>query len=260
MVLRRRAHLFRVCGVSVGADITSLLVLLIVMFTLSMRPTFLPQVTDAVRWVAAFAGAFGLLASIVFHELGHALAAQAVGVRVSRITLFLFGGVAELDSEPTHPWRDAATTIAGPLSTGILALLLLLLARSAAIWQGNIGWAALTVLQYLVTINVIIALFNLLPAFPLDGGRLLRALIWRIRGDYRWATRIAARIGVGLAVALIALGVSSALLDTIRIGGLWSVLLGIFLLRAALQTVRAYLPGPAADPPAGNRPQAEQGR
>ena len=269
-MLGRRAHLFRVSGVSVGADVTSLLVLLLVAATLAMRPTFLPQATDAVRWVAALAGALGLLASIVFHELGHAIAAQAVGVRVSRITLFLFGGVAELDSEPIHPWRDAATTIAGPLSTGVLALLLLLLARSAAAWPGGAGAAAFTVLQYLLSINLLIALFNLLPAFPLDGGRLLRALLWRVRGDYRWATRIAAWVGTGLALALIALGVGSALFDRLRFGGLWSVLLGMFLLRAALQTARAYAPTPAADgvdgphpaqrPPAGDGSQVDRRR
>lgn len=177
------------------------------------------------------------------HELGHALAGRAVGVDVSRITLFLFGGVAELRSEPTHPWRDAVTTAAGPASTGVLAVLFLLLAHGAAGWQGAAGLAAFTVFQYLFTINVIIAVFNLLPAFPLDGGRLLRALLWRLRGQYRWATRVSARAGVAAAAALIVVGVVSVVFDGVRVGGLWSVLLGMFLLRAALQTVRTYGPG-----------------
>lgn len=254
---------------SVGADVTSLVVLLVVAVTLGMRPAFLPYATGAVRWGAALAGALGLLASIVVHELGHALVARAVGVEVSRITLFLFGGVAELNSEPIHPWRDAVTTIAGPLSTGVLLLLLLVLANGAVSWQGVVGAAAFTVLQYLLTINLIIALFNLLPGFPLDGGRLLRALLWRLRGDYRWATRVAARVGAGVAVGLIALGVGSALFDGIRVGGLWSVLLGMFLLRVSLQTVRAYAPVAApgggampmpAEAEAGNDPSSHHPR
>jgi len=263
-MFRRRVHFLHIAGISVGADVSSVLVLLLVVWSLGNRPGWLPDLPSAMRWGTALMGALLLFLSIVIHELGHAFAARAVGTEVERVTLFLFGGVAELRSEPLRPWRDAITTGAGPAATGLLVLILWLVTRASVAVTGDIGAAAFTLLQYLLTINTLLALFNLAPAFPLDGGRLLRAVLWQSKGDYRWATVVAARVGTILAAGLILFGILVVLRFGqtlaapelgIRLSGLWYALIGTFLLRSSLQIAQAYRASPSlGSPESSNAP------
>jgi len=172
----------------------------------------------------------GLFVCLILHELGHALVAQRFGMRIRSITLFLFGGVAELEKEPPSARAEFCMAVAGPAVSVALAAGLGLLAVAG--WVA--GWAlpVLAVLGYLALLNAVLVGFNLVPAFPLDGGRVLRAIIWAVTGDLRRATAITARMGQGFGSAMIVLGVLGVLWGD-SVSGLWWLLLGWFLQSAA---------------------------
>ncbi len=178
-------------------------------------------------WLAAFFGAFLFFASVLVHELSHSVIAVRRGTTVRRIRLFVFGGVSEIESEAATPQDELAITIAGPASSFALGALFLGLAaiigdRSAFDQLfGRLGW-----------INVLLGGFNLLPGFPLDGGRVLRSIVWRTTGDYHRATQIAGNGGRVVAGGMIAVGVLSVFFRG-DFGGLWWIVLGWFLFQAA---------------------------
>jgi Zn-dependent protease/predicted transcriptional regulator len=176
------------------------------------------------------AGTLGLLVSIIFHELAHSLVARRLGLPMKGITLFIFGGVAEMEKQPESPRVEFLVAIAGPLSSVVLSLVFYGSYRMAMIndWAPSI----LVVFYYLGYLNLLLAGFNMIPAFPLDGGRVLRAALWRWKRDLRWATRIGSRIGKGFGAGFIILGVVNVLLGNF-IGGMWWALIGFFLRRAA---------------------------
>jgi Zn-dependent protease len=171
------------------------------------------------------------LASLLAHELAHSVVAMRRGVRVEGITLWLFGGVSRFSSETGSPGAQALITFVGPLTSLLLGILFFL--GSAAVGGGARPGLVAATLSWLGYINIALGVFNLLPAFPLDGGRLLQSLIWLRTGDRLRATSIAARIGMVFAYLLIAYGLASFLLAGNLIGGIWSVFLGWFLLSAA---------------------------
>jgi Zn-dependent protease/predicted transcriptional regulator len=178
-------------------------------------------------WLAALLGAFLFFASVLVHELSHSVVAVRRGTNVRRIRLFVFGGVSEIESEAATPQDEFAITIAGPASSFALGVLFLGLAaivgdRSAFDQLlGRLGW-----------INVLLGAFNLLPGFPLDGGRVLRSIVWRTTGDYHRATHIAGNGGRIVAGGMIAIGVLSVFFRG-DFGGLWWIVLGWFLFQAA---------------------------
>lgn len=174
----------------------------------------------------ALVTALVLFASLVAHELGHSLVARRRGVGVTSITLFVFGGVASLESEPKRPRDELAIAIAGPIVSVIVGVSALLLSRA------GLPPIAAAPLAWLGRVNVGIAVFNLLPGFPLDGGRILRGILWAMRDDAYRATLGATRVGRGIAYGLITLGVARAMLGAIG-DGFWIALLGWFLLSAA---------------------------
>ena len=183
----------------------------------------------AYLWMAV-AGALGLFASIIFHELCHSLVARRYGLPIRGITLFIFGGVAEMEHEPPSPRSEFLMALAGPVSSAVLALGFYLLTRLGA----TVGWPAapVAVLGYLAMINISLAAFNIIPAFPLDGGRVLRSILWGWKNDLRWATRLAAGIGTGFGYVLLGLGVLSLFMG--RFGnGLWLFVIGMFLQNAS---------------------------
>lgn len=172
----------------------------------------------------------GLFASLILHEMAHALVARQFGVPTTGITLFLFGGVAELASEPTKPKDEFYISIVGPLASLFLALFFW---TSAHLASELMSWPlSAAILSYLAIINLVLALFNLVPAFPLDGGRVFRALLWARSGDLMRATRKAVRVSSIFSWLLIALGLSNLFLSG-SVMGLWPVLVGLFLLAVA---------------------------
>lgn len=227
-----RIELFRIAGIPLRIDLSWILIFVLISWSLavSLFPLMMPERTTAVYWGMGVVGALGLFASIVVHEMAHALTGRRFDLHVRSITLFIFGGVAELTDEPPSPRAEFWVAIAGPIaSVAIFALAWLLAAFGAAsAWPAP----AIAVLSYLAWINLVVVVFNLIPAFPLDGGRVLRSALWQWKKNLRWATRITSQIGSGFGVALIVLGVIGILFGAF-VAGLWWVLIGMFLRSAA---------------------------
>jgi Zn-dependent protease len=219
----------RVLGVPVRLDLSWFLGLAVVV-ALS-RELWAPAVAGAAAlgWSVAFAVAF--FACLLAHELAHALAARAVGVATTEIRLFVFGGVARIAGEPADPGAEALVAMAGPLVSVTLAGLL-----DLASW--GVGGPAGDLAAWLSLGNLVVACFNLLPGFPLDGGRVARAVVWRLTGRRPLATRVTALGGRALAAALVLGGAAAALWQrTPR--WLPQVVLGLFLWSAAASGARS---------------------
>jgi len=232
--------LFALFGFDVYVDASWVFVALLICWTLGgvAFPATLDGQTPATYWAMGAAATIGLMASIVLHETAHALVARRYGLAIRRITLFIFGGVAEMQGEPDRPRTEFLMAAAGPVASAALALVFTGGFRALA---GADGAApVVTVLRYLGMINFMLAGFNLVPAFPLDGGRMLRAALWGWRGDLAWATRFAAGSGQVFGVVLIALGVLGVLRGDL-IDGIWAVLIGMFLRGAAAAELQATL-------------------
>jgi Zn-dependent protease/predicted transcriptional regulator len=175
-----------------------------------------------------------LFVTVLLHELGHSFTARALGLPVSRITLLIFGGVSKLTTEPPTPRSEFLLSIAGPLTSLLLAGLFSLLHAVA----GTGPSAVSAVLGYLASVNLILALFNLIPAFPLDGGRVLRSLAWAITGRMTRATRLATQLSRVLASLLIGAGVLEALVFGQLVSGLWLAFIGWYLATAATSSAQ----------------------
>jgi Zn-dependent protease len=222
-------RLGRLAGIPIG--IHPLWLAVVALITWALGADYFPQQVDGIAPVAAYAlglaSALLLFASILLHELGHAVVARRYGVEVEEIDLWLLGGVARMSGEARRPQDELRFALAGPAVTLVIALAFgaILVALPAD------GLAALrAMVEYQVTINAVILVFNLLPAFPLDGGRVARSLAWLRTGDRARATSLAASLGRAFAYGLIALGALGALQGAI--GGLWLVLVGLFLIAA----------------------------
>jgi Zn-dependent protease/CBS domain-containing protein len=231
-MLGRSLTLFEIFGIKVKVNLGWALIAAFIAWSLAQG--VFPQLYEglqpsAYRWMAV-AAIFGLAASIVIHELAHSLVARAFGIPLEGITLFALGGVAEIEEEPPSPTAEFLMAIAGPATSVLLAVLLGVLDSAAG---GPEARPALSgVLNYLGLLNLVLAVFNMIPAFPLDGGRALRAIVWAVKKDYRAATRFAARLGSGFGVALMLAGVLLALAGNFG-AGLWWILIGLFLRGAA---------------------------
>jgi Zn-dependent protease len=222
-------QIFRVAGIPVRMDFSWLLVFVLIAWSLAAGyfPRVLPGLSAKAAWLHAVAAAALLFASVFLHELFHALVALQQGVRVRGIRLHMFGGVSELESEPPSPRAEFLITIVGPLASFVIAALCYSLGRAVA----DVPWAA-ALTGYLAAVNFIVGLFNLAPGLPLDGGRLLHAMLWWWSGRLGWATRWASRVGVLFASTLVALGLARTLGGEL-LGGLWFIVIGLFLLQAA---------------------------
>lgn len=229
--MNENLSLGRIFGIHVGLNWSLLVVAALIAWSLatSILPSAAPGQTSEAYWIAGVLSAFVFLASLLAHELAHSVVATRRGVRVEGITLWLFGGVSRFSSETNSPGAQALITFVGPLTSLVLGVAFYLV--SVAVGGGS-GIVPVT-LSWLGYINITLGVFNLVPAFPLDGGRLLQSLIWLRTGDRLRATRIAARIGMGFAYLLIAYGLATFIFAGSLVGGLWSVFLGWFLLSAA---------------------------
>lgn len=227
-----RLRLFSLFGFEVSIDASWLLLGALIAWTLavSVFPAITPDLARATYWMMALAATLGLLMSIVFHETAHSLVARHYGMPIRGITLFIFGGVAEMTAEPSRPRDELLMAAAGPAASLLLATMCYALLIGVQAANGPVALAG--VLWYLAFLNAILAVFNLVPAFPLDGGRIFRAVLWSWRGDLVWATRIAAGAGSLFGALLIVLGLIGVLQGDF-IGGIWRFLIGMFLRGAA---------------------------
>jgi Zn-dependent protease len=235
-------QLARLFGIRIGASPSWFLVLFLMIYWLSgYFGDALDGYSNTTAYATAVAGAVLFFVSLVLHELGHALVARRNGIRVTSIDLWFFGGLARLTREPASPGQEFRIAGAGPAVTFVLAIACwvagVLAAGSEAFGDmvtlgRDTPTPALALLSWLVWINTVVLLFNLVPAFPLDGGRIVKALAWRLTGDPNRGTRFAARLGQGFAYLLMGGGVYLLLRDD-PVSGLWFLLLGWFLAQAA---------------------------
>ena len=228
----RRITLFRLMGFSVRADASWLII--VVLVTWSLATGVFPQLHEGLSrttyWVMAVAGAVVLFLSIILHEMSHSIVARRFGIPMKGITLFVFGGVAEMDDEPPSPKAELLMALAGPAASVVLGVVFLGLGFVALTlqWRGEV----VAVLQYVGATNLLLAVFNMLPAFPLDGGRVLRALLWMRKKNVRVATRIASQAGSLFGLLLI-FGGFYMLFTGNAITGVWWFLIGMFVRNAA---------------------------
>ncbi len=237
----RAIKLFTIFGFEVRMDLSWTIILVLVVWSLAggVFPTQYAGYSQTTYWIMGLAGAAGLFVSIVFHEMWHSIIAQRYGLPMKGITLFLFGGVAEMSDEPPSPKAEFLMAIAGPISSVVLGLAFLGLGLLA----GAVGWPTPVagVLIWLAVLNGILVAFNLIPGFPLDGGRVLRSILWHVKGNLRWATRVASQVGAIFGLVLIGLGVLNLLAGANPIGGLWWILIGMFIRSAAKQGYQQVL-------------------
>jgi len=240
MLFQNRLTLFRVFGIEIRLDASWLLLAVLITWTLAVGffPQSYPNLEPGTYWLMGVVAALGLFASIILHELGHSVVAQWDGLEIDGITLFVFGGVAEMRAEPASPAKEFRMAIAGPIVSVALAVVFW-----AAAAGGNALGAAdpfVGVFAYLALINTILAVFNMVPAFPLDGGRVLRAALWHWKGSLRRATRVTTSLGSGFGIALIVLGLLNVLGGNF-IGGIWWFILGLFVRGAAQMSYQQVL-------------------
>lgn len=257
--MKNGLRLGRVAGIDVIVDWSLLIIFTLIAFSLAagVFPSWHPEWTPALAWSTAVAAAALFFASVLIHELSHALVGRAVGIDVTRITLFMFGGVAHMENEPPT-WRSELVMAAiGPITSLVLGVGFLFLSGVVAgpieidVEESREALAALTplatLLLWLGPVNILLAIFNLVPGFPLDGGRVLRAVMWGITGNLRKATRWASAGGQGFAWLLMGTGVLMLfglhvpVLGGGAIGGLWLMFIGWFLNNAALMSYRQLL-------------------
>lgn len=229
--------LFTVFGFKIRLDLSWFIVAALVTWSLagSVFPDLVTGLPVGAYWIMGAVGALGLFASVIAHELSHATVARRYGVEMKGITLFIFGGVAEMTDEPPNPRAEFWVAIAGPIASVVVGVVCL------ALWTLSLPRPVQSVLGYLGLINVILAVFNMIPAFPLDGGRILRSILWQWKGSLRLATRITTQIGSGFGVALILFGVLRLIAWNDFVGGMWTALIGLFVRGAAQMSYQQLL-------------------
>lgn len=252
-------RLGRIAGIQITADWSLAIIFILIAFSLAagVFPYWHPRWSPLLAWGTAVGAAVLFLASILAHELSHALVGQLGGVRVDRITLFMLGGLAQMENEPPT-WRaELAMAAVGPVTSVVLGLLFswlaVLVAGPIRLTNGNLAQALAsfsplaTLLFWLGPINILLGVFNLVPGFPLDGGRVLRALIWGVTGNLHNATRTASRAGRMVAWLLIGVGVLMLFglylpwLGGGLMNGLWLIFIGWFLNSAAVISYKQLL-------------------
>lgn len=236
----KRIRLFKLFNFKVYIDISWVFIALLVTWSLAFgyfpyRYRWFSPITYL--WMGVF-GALGLFASIVFHELCHSLVARKFSLSIRGITLFVFGGVAEMDEEPPNAKAEFFMAIAGPISSIFLGFVFYVFYRLGA--SGMLPYPVNGVFRYLSWINWVLAGFNLVPAFPLDGGRILRSALWHWKKDLRWATRISTSLGSAFGVFLSLCGVFYFFMGAFM-AGLWYFLIGMFLQGAAHMSYQRLL-------------------
>jgi Zn-dependent protease len=230
-------RLGKIAGIDIYAHLSWFIILVLLTWSLAddwFVQAFPGWATTTYR-VVAFISALLLFVCVLAHELAHALVAQTSGLTVRKITLLIFGGVAHIEEEVKRPGVEFRVAIAGPIASLLLAVVAFLLALPL---QGR-GASAEAVLDYLAVSNLVLGAFNLLPGFPLDGGRVLRSIIWKVTGNFKKSTRIASSVGQAFAYLFILLGIVEFFTGNF-FNGLWTAFVGWFLLSAAQTTYASH--------------------
>jgi Zn-dependent protease len=235
--MRTTLTLFWIHGIPVRVHASWLVVYGLIAWSLAVGyfPRVLPDLPVGAHWATGLLAALLLFVSVFLHELSHTLVARRHGLGVSAITLHIFGGVSELQDEPRSPGMEFWIAIVGPLTSFALAVL-----TAVGAWMVQPAAVPAAILGYLALVNTLVGVFNLVPGFPLDGGRVLRAALWRLKGDLRRATEIASRVGSAVAMLLMAVGIFRGFRGDF-LGGLWFVLIGVFLRQASASSYQQLL-------------------
>jgi Zn-dependent protease len=220
--------LFKIWGFEIKVNWSWLILAALVIWSLAtgLFPEYYKDLTSSAYWWMGGAGTLGLFLSIVFHELSHSLVARRFGLTIKGITLFIFGGVAEMEDDPPDSRAEFMMAAAGPLSSILIGIIMYIFYYfgQKSDWPVEVNG----VFAYLAWVNMVLAAFNLVPAFPLDGGRVLRSVLWNWKKDLRWATDISSKIGSGFGILLIIIGVIYIFRGNF-IGGMWWFMIGLFL-------------------------------
>ena len=235
--MKAQIKLGRIFGVEIGLHYSWLLIALLITFSLAGHfATNNPGWSDSLRWGVSIVTAILFFVSIVVHELSHALVAKLRGLPVRSITLFALGGVAQIEKEPTDAKTEFWMGIIGPITSFVIGVVCLLITMAVGWTPPEFPQRPLpAMLMWLGLINIGLAVFNMIPGFPLDGGRVLRGIIWWITGNAKRATTIAARVGQFIAFAMIVYGVLQFFRGA-GINGLWMAFIGWFLLSASRES------------------------
>lgn len=230
----------RVRGIDIEINFSWFIILGLMTFMLatSYFPQNYPDWGPVLLWSMGVAVSLLLFGSVLLHEMCHSLVSISLGMAVNKITLFIFGGVAQIEGEPDQPMKELKIALAGPAMSVVLGLVFLLLARISA----SSGMPAyVTVLfGYLGNINLMLVVFNMVPAYPLDGGRVLRAILWQLKGNMQSATRIASSLGAAFGYTLIFIGIY-LLLAGYAFNGLWMAFIGWFIAQASQSSYQQML-------------------
>jgi len=228
-------RLVRLLGVPISIDVSWFVIFALIVYTLAQFyfPQMNPGFSTAMNWLAGVIAALLLFASVLLHELMHSYVAKRNGIGISGITLFIFGGVSRMKEEPGTPEVELKMAVAGPATSIILAAIFWVLAAAGG--RAMLGSFGLGIVRYLAMINFILGIFNLLPGFPLDGGRVLRAILWGSLESLDRATRYATYIGQGFGYLFIFGGFSMMIFGGF-LSGLWFVFIGWYLNNAAQQS------------------------
>ncbi len=230
--MRKGFNLFAIGGIKISIHYTWFVVLGLVVWSLAVEhfPQAYPDFSKVTIWLVSVVAALFLFISVLLHELSHSFVANRLGLGIRGITLFIFGGIAHLGKEPDDPNTELKVAIAGPACS--LALAVVFFVAYLVLFTEYGRTPIVAVLEYLWYVNAALVAFNLVPGFPLDGGRVLRAILWKRSKDIRRATRIASLFGRGFAILLILTGLFEIFV-TRNFGGIWLVLIGMFLQQAA---------------------------
>lgn len=244
--MKRSFKILNVKGISI--EVNTSWIFAFVLMTYSIASGYLPNVSEdsgvVLRWGLGALMVILLFSSVVLHELAHSLVSIRQGIPVKRIKVFIFGGIAEIEKEPEKPGDELKIAIAGP----VLSFVLFLFFLGCTFLMTLLGASQIVLipLAYLSSANLILSLFNLIPAFPLDGGRILRALIWKFSGDCRKATRIASNTGTFFGYLMIFYGMYIALGGYV-LNGIWLIFIGWFISRESQSSYDAKIIGDIFD-------------
>jgi len=227
----------KIINIPIEIDLSWLVIFALIAFSLSEGyfPVKNPGISLLTRWILGLAASLLIFASILIHELSHSFVAQKNNISIKKITLFIFGGVAHITREPDNPKTELKIAIAGPLASFIIAFIFSLAALLFSVLSPYHNKLIFEFFAYLFIMNIILAVFNLIPAFPLDGGRILRAIIWMSTNNMEKATRVASYIGQAFAFFLMFVGIMQVFSGRL-VGGLWMIFIGWMLNNAAMSS------------------------